>query len=56
MDIYSHIYLDMSYTLQVLLEIYDPLLKHTDEKVIVYFHSCMLKKHFVVVDSMIKQF
>ncbi len=41
----------MIYTLQHLLDIYKPILKHTDEKIILLFHLCMLNSGYSVVDG-----
>jgi len=46
------IYLDrMIYTLQHLLDFYKPILKHTDEKIILLFHLCMLNSGYSVIDG-----
>ncbi len=39
----------MSYSLEQLVNVYRPQLNYNDEQIIVLFHSCIIKKGFIVV-------
>jgi hypothetical protein len=44
----------MSYSLNDLMDFYSSYLQHTDEKIIILFHYCMLIKDFIVINGKVK--